>query len=255
MSPTPVVARVVVGKFDPSRVFPLGDKLTLPLLRLMLATDDARYVGMLLVMTNHQVSQATGTTQGALSGGQMWYLFRLLCLHLKEAHNALNTVPKSSLTSLFSDRPEGRKAMERFRSAIATDAFITNVRDSIVAHYKQVDIERVYARDLAAGTVEGAVVACEVGVLSRSTMTDLIALHLLDEAALCDGGGGDDEFSKRCGAVTDLVEDLSTFVGHLVDALLKRHGVEKTYDTIEVPALFRAARDAIEQSRAQGQEE
>ncbi len=249
------MARVRVGKFDPARVFPPGDKLTLPLLRLMLATDDARYVAMLLIMTDYQVSQAAGTTQGALSGEQFWYLFRLLCLHLKEAHNALNCIPKKRLTALFRGRPEGRKAKEHFRAAIATDPFVTNVRDSIVAHYRQVDIERVYTRDLAAGKVEGAVVACDVGVLSRSTITDTIALHLLDEAALGDGGGGDAEFSKRCGAVTDLVEDLSTFVGHLVAALLKEHGVTTTTETIEVPALFRAARNAMEQAREAGQAE
>jgi len=234
-------------------VFPLDDKLTLPLLRLMLATDDARYVGMLLVMTDYQVSQAAGTTQGALSGGQFWYLFRLLCLHLKEAHNALNCIPKKRLTALFRGRPEGRKAKERFRAAIATDPFVTSVRDSIVAHYRQVDIERVYTRDLAAGKGEGVVVACDVGVLSRFTITDTLALHLLDEAALGDSGGGDAEFSKRCGAVTDLVEDLSTIVGHLVAALLKEHGVEATTETIEVPVLLRSARDAMEQARLSGE--
>jgi hypothetical protein len=255
MSPTPATATVRVGRFNPARVFPLDDKLTLPLLRLMLATDDARYVGMLLVMTDYQVSQVAGTTQGALSGGQFWYLFRLLCLHLKEAHNALNCIPKKRLTALFRGRPEGRKSKERFRAAIATEPFVTSVRDSMAAHYRQVDIERVYARDLAAGKVEGVVVACDVGVLSRSTITDTLALHLLDEAALGDSGGGDAEFSKRCGAVTDLVEDLSTFVGHLVAALLKEHGVEATTETIEVPVLLRAARDAMEQARLSGQAE
>jgi hypothetical protein len=259
MSPTPPTARVLIGKFDPALVFPPGDKLTLPLLRLMLAADDARFVGMLFVMTNYQVTQAMGTIQGALSGGQLWYLFRLLCLHLKEAHNALNTLINSvtdgRLTALFRDRTAGAEAMERFRSGCGPNSFITKVRNSIGSHYKQVDIERISTRDLAAGRVEGTVVACDVGVLSRSTITDLIALHLLDEAALGDSGGGDAEFSKRCGAVTDLVDDLSTFVGHLVAALLKEHGIETTAETIEVPELLRAARDAIEQDRASGQVE
>jgi len=258
MAPTPTVAPVKVGKFNPKLVFPPDDKLTVPLFRLMLATDDARYVGTLLVMTDYQVSHATGI-QGALSGGQFWYLFRLLCLHLKEAHNALNTlvncVANSRLNELLHGRPDAIEAMERFRLAVGPDSFITKVRDSIGSHYKQVDIERMYRSDLAAGKVEGAVVACDVGGLSRFTITDLIALHLIDEAGGGESGGGDAEFSRRCGAVTDLVEDLSTFVGHLVAALLKKHGVEATDDTIEVPALLRAAWDAIEQTGAEGQAE
>ena len=252
MAPTSERAAVVVGTFDPARVFPPEDPLTLPLLRLMLATDDARYVGTLLVMTDYQVSHATNI-QGALSGGQFWYLFRHLCSHIKEAHNALNTlvncVTDSRLNELLHGRLDAIKAMERFRAAVGPDSFITKVRNSIGSHYRQADIERMYRSDLTAGKVEGTVVACKVGGLSRFTITDLIALHLIDEAALGESGGGDAEFSRRCGAVTDLVEDLSTFVSHFVDALLKKHGVEATYDTIEVPPLLRAAQDALEKAR------
>jgi len=99
--------------------------------------------------------------------------------------------------------------------------------------------------------VEGTVVACEVGGLSRFTLTDILALRLLDEAAGADLGSGGEEFAKRGGEVVALAEDLCTFVGHLVDAVLKeRGGTEATKDTVEVPALLRGARDALEQTRA-----
>ena len=41
----------------------------------------------------------------------------------------------------------------------------------------------MYERDLAAGRVDGSLVAYQVGGLSRFTITDVLALHLLDEAA------------------------------------------------------------------------
>src|SRR5262245_58487643 len=104
MTPTPSVASVKVGRFDPTRVFPPDDKLTLPVLRLMLATDDVRQASLLVATSNHQVNQTTGT-QAAFHGAQLWYGFRLLCSHLKEGGNALgsltSTVPESRLNDLL----------------------------------------------------------------------------------------------------------------------------------------------------------
>src|SRR5436189_3509041 len=133
MTPTPAVASVVVGKFDPARVFPPNDPLTLPLFRLMLATDDVRHASMLFVMADHQVRETTGVQQ-SLHGGQMWYLFRLLCSHLKEGGNALNTLVSSvadrRLKGALRGRPAAAEALERLRSAFGPDTFITKVRDS-----------------------------------------------------------------------------------------------------------------------------
>ncbi len=256
MVPTPAVASVLIGKFDPVRVFPPDDPLTLPLLRLMLATDDARVASMLFVAEDYQVKRTAGIQQ-TLHSGQMWYFFRLLCSHLKEGGDALTTLVNSVADSRLNDLLHGRRAafeaLDRLRSGFGKDAFITKVRDSIGFHYQQADIKRMFERDLATGRIEGAVVACEVGALSRSTITDLLALHLLDEAAGADRAGGDEEFNRRGEEVVALTEDLSTFVGHLVDALLKQHGVAVTTDTVEVPELFQAAWEALGQPRPKEQ--
>ena len=252
MTSTPPIATVVVGKFDPARVLPPDDKLTLPLLRLMLATDDVRHANLLFVMANEQVDQTTGV-QRALHGGQLWYAFRLLCSHLKEGGDALKTLVNSVADSRLNDLLRGRRdaieALRRLRSAFGKETFITRVRDSVGFHYQQADIKRVFERDLADGRVEGAVIACEVGGLSRFTITDVLALRLLDEAAGADLAAGGAEFAKRGEEVTMLSDDLSTLVGHLVGALLEQHGADVTKDTIEVPALLRAARDRVEKAR------
>lgn len=252
MAPTPERADVVVATFDPARVFPPDDRLTVPLLRLMLATDDVRHASMLFVMADHQVRQTTGVQQ-TLHGGQMWYLFRLLCSHLYEGGHALRTllsrVEERRLQDLLRGRAPGAEALARLRPALGPDAFVTRVRNSIGSHYQQADIQRVFERDLRAGRVDGSIVASEVGGLSRFTMTDVLALHLLDEAAGAELASGGEEFASRGGEVVALADDLSTFVGHLVDALLKQHGASVRRDTIEVPALLRAARDALERDR------
>jgi hypothetical protein len=251
--PTGERARVVVGKFDPARVFPQDDRLTVPLLRLMLAADDVRHASVLFIMADHQVNRTEGVQQD-LHLGQMWYLFRLLCSHLSEAGNGLKTllksVPERRLAKLLKGRPDAVAALGRLRTGFGKDAFVTKVRDSIGSHYQQADVERVFRRELEAARVQGALVACEVGALSRFTMTDVLALRLMDEAAGTNLAAGGRAFEDRGDEVTALARDLTAFVDHLVNALLKeRGGVDFTEDTVEVPALLRAARDRLEEAR------
>jgi hypothetical protein len=252
MSPTPAAADVRVMNFDPAHVFPPDDPLTLPLLRLMLATDDVRHASALFVMADHQVRETTGVQQ-IVHEGQKWYLFRLLCSHLVEGGNALNTLVNSvtdtRLSDLLHGRPSAAEALKRLRSAFGADTFIANVRNFIGFHYKQGDIKRVYERDLAAGRVEGSVVTCQVGLLSRFTLTDVLALRLIDEHAGADLASGGEAFEGRVREVQALAVDLNRLVGHLVAALLKRYGADSTHGTIDVPALLRSARDWLEEAR------
>jgi hypothetical protein len=182
----------------------------------------------------------------------MWYLFRLLCSHLNEGGNALttlvNSVSCSRLNVMLRGRPAAVGMLERLRSAFGRDTFIKKVRDSIGSHYRQADIKRVYEDGLATGRVDGSLIACQIGDLSRFTMTDVLALRLMDEAAREDLGSGGEEFAKRAGEVVALADDLTSFVGHLVDALLKQHGVEVTHATVEVPTLLRAAHERLDQA-------
>src|SRR5260370_10175956 len=186
MAPTPERARVIVIKIDPARGFPPDDPLTPPLLRLMLATDDVRHASILFLMADRQVKDTMGIQQ-ALHGGQMWCAFRLLCSHLRESGNALTTLMNSvadrRLTELLRGRDEAVASLGRLRTAFGKDAFITKVRDSIGSHYQQADIMRIYEQDLAEGRVEGNLVACEVGGLSRNSIAGGPAFRLVDDTA------------------------------------------------------------------------
>jgi len=249
MAPTPERAEVKVGRFDPARVFPPGDKLTVPLFRLMMATGDARCASLLFVMADQEVRNTSGA-ESALHAGRMWYLFRLLCSHLSEAGYALDTllssVPRQRLRKLLRGRPVAPEELERLREALGDGTYVRKVRHSIGSHYSHDDIKRVYEADLTAGRVDGSLIACDVGALSRFTITDVLALRLMDDAA---GATTHEEFSDRTGEVVTLAEDLSTVVVHMVAALLKENGVQATVETVEVPAVFRAARDWAENSQ------
>jgi hypothetical protein len=255
MSPTPERAVVKVARFDPARAFPPDDRLTLPLLRLMIATDDARGASLLFVMADEEMRRTSGAEQ-ALHGGRMWYLFRMLCAHLNEAGNALNTlvnsVPAARLKRLLRDRPAAAEALTRLLSGLGEGTYVRKVRDSVGAHYRQADVERVYRADLAAGRVDGSLIASEVGGLSRFTMTDVLAVRLMDEAA---GAATHEEFSQRCGEVVGLAEDLAKFVGYLAASVTRESGIDPANvqtETVEVPPLLRAARDRWEREPSAG---
>jgi hypothetical protein len=67
MAPTPERAEVKVWRFDPARVFPPGDKLTVPLFRLMMATGDARCASLLFVMADtHWAVRRRRSTEACL---------------------------------------------------------------------------------------------------------------------------------------------------------------------------------------------
>lgn len=256
MPPTPERAVVRIGKFDPARVFPPGDKLTYPLLRLMMATDDARCASLLFAMADRQERDTSGA-ESVLHAGRMWYLCRLLCSHLSEAGHALATllgsVPRDRLGKLLGGGPGAVDELERLRAALGEGSPARKVRDAIGSHYWQAGLSRVYEADLAAGRVDGSLIACdEVGALTRFTITDVLALRMMDDAF---GAATREEFSARVGEVVALSERLSTAVVHLLAALLTERGVvQAPVETVEVPPLFRAAVDWAERELSTGGE-
>jgi len=133
MAPTPERAEVKVGRFDPARVFPPGDKLTVPLFRLMMATGDARCASLLFVMVYREVRDTAGA-ESALHAGRMWYPFRPLCSHLSEAGYALDTllssVPRQRLRKLLRGRPVAPEELERLREALGDGTYVRKVRHS-----------------------------------------------------------------------------------------------------------------------------
>ena len=67
--------------FDLCRIFPSDDVLSIPLLRLMAATNDARYImkhSLILLAQNEGANEL----EAPIINGELLYLFRLLCGHL-----------------------------------------------------------------------------------------------------------------------------------------------------------------------------
>ena len=217
----------------------------------MMAAGDVRCATLLFVMADREVRDAPDeSADQALRAGRMWYLFRLLCSHLSEAGDVLatllGTVSPTRLRELLRGRPVEVEDFERLRTAVGQGTYVRKARHAVGSHYNLEDIKRVYERDLRDGRIDSSLIACDVTWLSRFTITDVLALRLLDDAA---EATTQEQFSARSGEVTQLALDLVPAVDHLVAGLLKERGVQATVETVEVPALLRVAFDRLEHER------
>jgi hypothetical protein len=159
----------------------------------------------------------------------------------------LGRVPHQRLKKLLRGRPVTLDDLKHLKAALGDDTYVRKARHSVGSHYDFDDIQTVYERDLNDDAIDGSLVARDIAWLSRYTITDVLALRLLDEAA---GAASHDQFSARSGEVTQLALELVPAVNHLVAGLLKERGFQATPDTVKVPDVLRAALDWAEREQA-----
>ncbi len=265
-NPPPATATTLSFSFNPLQVFPPGDKLTTPLLRLMLATDDVRLARRLFVETSARLEAATGIQQRLLTG-ELYYGLRLLCSHLHEAIDGLRTltgtISPDEVKRILEEQPEALEAFGTLRAGAETDkptrmqTVIFKVRSSIGSHYDNEAIERVFAKYAGVpGYLDGMMTGSSVGGLARFTLTDALAVLLLLDAAgaelpttmktEADAAKFRAEVERALQASADevlpLAEALTTFVDSLVHTLVQQRGYTAMEQaTIEVPPLLQAA--------------
>jgi len=270
MIPTPAKAKAILIRFEPLKLFPPGDALTTPLLRLMLATDDVRFASRLMIETGQRLPSVLKGIQDLILTGEFWYSLRLLCSHLNEAGDALRrldtTVSRARVDGLLKGWPKAIEALKSLRAVFESDereeSFIYKVRNWIGFHYQDQDIKRVFEKCLSLGLIEGAVTASEVSGLARFTITDGLAMFLMIEASGVDIAGLTAESATReierfaklsSDEVLPVSDALTAFVDQFVSTLLEKRGhIGFEEGVIDIPSLVRSARDAVEAERQSG---
>ena len=89
--PTPPFAKSYLTKFKIEDVLRPDDPMTVPLLRLMIATDDLRHLQKLLVIVR-EVDETSTESDRLIHNGEIGHLFRLICGHLYEAATPFRAV-------------------------------------------------------------------------------------------------------------------------------------------------------------------
>lgn len=115
-TPTPPFAKSYLTKFKIEDVLRPDDPMTVPLLRLMIATDDLRHLQKLLVIAR-EVDEAPTESDRLIHNGEIGHLFRLLCGHLYEAatpFRAVDQAARGRLDEAVGDDPEARRRWRLF---------------------------------------------------------------------------------------------------------------------------------------------
>ena len=262
--PTPPLAKSYLTKFKIEDVLRPDDPMTVPLLRLMIATDDLRHLQKLLV-TAREVEEASTESDRLIHNGEIGHLFRLLCGHLYEAATPFRAVDEASrgrLDKAVADDPEGKAALAAVRAAYdpnRTDglrhSFLYLVRNEIAFHYKDQDLRSSFEKHLREGHLVDTLVLAEGSGLSRFSLTDSLLTFTIADGMGETLEGFAQQFMARIGEAIGLVGDIDTVVGHLLGHLLAPHAVEMREDKITIDPALRAARDQVEQNRRKAKAE
>jgi hypothetical protein len=213
--------------FSLRQMFPCEDSLSVPLLRLMAATNDTRFVMELslplLVMTK---TPSANDFETSIINGKLLYLFRLLCSHLYEAGRSfrdLDNARRDLLDNVVREHPKTRKYLAKIRDNFSTSSdgalhysFLGPVRHRIGFHYKSEPMTSMLRKHNEADDLKGSTIIAQYDGLSRHIVSDLLATEIVHEVL----GGNPQEFERsfyeKMGEVVDLAGQLSNLVDRIV---------------------------------------
>jgi hypothetical protein len=235
-----------------AQLFDTADAMSVPLLRLMAATNDTRLAMKQIIRAQRGGRKPRNRAERMVVSGEQLYLVRLLCGHLEEAGRVFRDLwgdPKKRRKLR-----RGRVLTEENRANLALlerefirlpskglrERFLNPIRNDWTFHY----LDHVFRAALDHAENEGhLLVAVSRGMSRYLLIDDLIARGLRDAA------GGDRPSYER--AVKEAVE-LAGALGKVVDALLlgllESPGVDfirRDFTTTLERALERGQREAI----------
>jgi hypothetical protein len=248
------LAWAVTFKFKIAHVLPPNDPMTVPVLRLLMAVDDVRRAQMQLVEA-HERLDVVPAPEKYRALGDWFYFLRLLFSHLHEAGIAvrrLDTNAKKRVDAALAGNEEALAALKAvrafFNAADYGESLIARVRNSIGSHYNDGQVAALVTAAIADDTLHESTVA-EVGGLAR--MADPLVQAIMNSL-----NGGDfmarEEHALQVATALDLTAHFITFVDHLIHALMEQHPdavVERREALIEIPALVRRAKEAVDAAR------
>lgn len=262
---SPATARAMRVRFDPRKVFPLDDPMTVPLLRLMLATDDVRHLQKLIIRSSEGVNE-DNKSERAIREGEQGHLFRLICGHLYEAGDAFRALDgnrkfSARLDAAVANTDHGELALAFVREAyrpldpnIPDDkgglaySFLYHMRHFIGFHYKDEKLREAFVHHQHSEVFEGSIVLAEWTGLGRYTLTDLLA-----KLVIADAVGGDvkrviTEFPDRMRDAIKLAGNLGLVTDYLVGHMFKQNPaapLEREDDLISIHPSLRTLQEQL----------
>jgi hypothetical protein len=217
--------RAVRITFDLSQIFPSDDTLSIPLLRLMAAINDARYImKQSLALLTH--NETANELEAPIINGELLYLFRLLCGHLYEAGVAFRNLEQRHtdlLDAVVADDPNRSVDLALVRNAFSSGrdsafhySFLHPVRNTITFHYKSEALTMELKKRNEARDLKGTTIVADRSGLGRHTICDHLATGILREVI----GTNHENFAETLQEKMNEVLTLTGALGPLVDQIL-----------------------------------
>jgi hypothetical protein len=233
----------IIVTFKLSEVFPISSPLSVPLLRLMAATNDVRQLQKLVLA--YATENPANEVESLVHEGENVYLIRMFCGHLYEAGNALRHLDrqcKKQVDELIKDDPEGVKLIKNLR-AVYSDMSdsglwkaLDKMRNRVSFHYP----ETAFAESLKEHHADEAKIALvDFSGMGRYSATDTVLKTIAIRAL----GGSMEHFQRKIGEAISLAGLLAQTVDCLVSALFEKYerAILKTKkETVKVPNFLTA---------------
>ncbi len=249
-------------RFELSKVFSQANPLSVPILRLMMATDDARHLQKLLIIAGEDIDQANEVETGILNG-EMAHLFRMLCGHLYEAgiaFRAVDQVRPDLVQATVAGDEEGKTALDCVREAYAVApggeafhySFLKPVRDEVGFHYKQESLNQALGTLINTPDLDGTLTVCEAAGLSRYNITDHLTAIVITAQLNVNLEGLNAKLHEKMQEVIKLADHLASVVDRLLLHLFETPPpsvLERSYSTITIPPQVLQARVKVDRER------
>ncbi|HNP29099.1 MAG TPA: hypothetical protein PKK23_08650 [Nitrospirales bacterium] len=219
-------------EFHLSMVFPPNEDYSVPLLRLMLATDDSRHLRKLLLNADEHFDKGNDLECSILNG-ELLHLFRLLCGHLYEAGVAFRSLEKirpGYFKNILPNRQEIITHLNFLNTAYSVGeegafhySFLKPVRDRVGFHYKEtIFLERLNTH-VQTDDLEGNLIITQFSGLSRYSVTDHLVMSAIHDLL---GGGLDnfqENFEQAMGQAINLAASLENVLNDVLLSIFKTH--------------------------------
>lgn len=236
------VIRVLVRT---AQAFPPTDPISVPLLRLMAATNDVRQLQVLLAVARDPAASPAGRAEQVVHEGELLYYIRLFFGHLYEAGRAFRGLDDAQsvwVTRACGGGAQGKTALGRVRAVFADttsqgfyQGTLGAVRNLVAFHYK----DATFQEGLSELAVDAELVVAEWAGFSRYGVTDAILKRKVVEAV----GGTKGALQAAVAKALGLASALETVVATLARAMLDTRAlaIVGQYDeTLPVPDLLQA---------------
>ena len=238
-------------RFEAEKLMPRSEQMSVPLLRLLAATNDVILLQKLVIISRARSERANEYEKDVLNG-ELGYFVQMLCGHLYEAgiaFRALDAAYGDQIDKLMATDTAARHAFQALRDVYQDRSdtgfdrgVLGPIRNLAGFHYK----EQTFSEGLEALRGRGEIVLSEHIGFTRYVITDDIMTRKAWESL-----GGTDEYREAVGKAFALADELAIAVTHLLKHRLDIGGVrvEETHGTIPIPPEILETRQNIDAER------